>query len=417
LEIDDMRLNLPAVGVCLLPVLLMCPGLPAEATNEKTLPELPAEIRTIIEGNQATVDSIHTMHGRITSVKTSSYVNKGTRTIQKTDEIWYDGAHVRRDVVDSKFIGDDQTPLLLREEPGGIKTTLGPLPVGHTEIESVESRLLYVVSNESVAILAPNWDERNVRRDWTFLNCQFLQGNALKTTVLACAKRNEFFTVRREALGGENCFLLECEFPKPQIVQRVWVVPSKGYCIKKQQLLQRGAMFEEYTATLKEYAPGLWWFESCKAIARGGPSEGDAPSTTEDVSVDSLTLNEPIDAKTFTLAGTDIPPGTRVWDRIANLNYIYATGYKVAQQDVDLALDAVAQADGKGPPARASVPGTSADSNKAGRVDKPGSDTGVLGTSRQPGTPLRRVVPIVLGIGALALILLVWFRKGRKPCG
>jgi hypothetical protein len=416
-ETDDMKMNLRAVAMWPLAVLLMCRPLSADATNEKALSELPAEFRTIIEGNQATLESIHTMHAKITTVTTSSFVKKGTRTIQKTEEIWYDKSHVRTDVVDSRFVGEDATPLILSEGPGGVKTTLEPPAIGHMEIDSDVSWLVYVPNTGSMVILAPDWNERRIQRDYVLLNCQFLQGSTLKTTVLACAKRKEFFTVKREAVDGEDCLLLECEFPKPQITQKVWVDPSRGYCIKKQQLLQRGSMFEEYTATLKEYAPGLWWFESAKAIGRGGPNEGDSPGRIADVSVDSLTLNEPIDAKIFTLAGTNVPPGTRVRDTIADSGYIYGTGPVVSPQDVDSASDVAARAEAKQPSSHGPATGMASDSNKPARVDNPALDTRAFGSSEEPGTHLPLGVPIVLAIAASGVILLVFFRKGRKARG
>jgi hypothetical protein len=388
----------------------------AGATTERASPGLADEIKTIINRNQASLDSVYSIHARVVSESTVSFVGKGSRTTRKTEEIWYDGSHVRVDVLDSGFTGENVSPLLLREEPGGVTTVFAPPPVGHTEIESVESRLLYVPDTKTVTILPPEWDERSIRRSHAFLNYQLVSGSPLKRVVLACAERSQFFTVKSERIDGDDCFLLECEFPQPQIVQRIWVCPSKGHCIKKTQLLQRGTVFDEYTVTLKEYSPGLWWFDSATATTRGGPNEGDSPETTVDVSLHSAMLNEPIDSKVFTLAGTNIPPGARVRDTIANLRYVYGAGYRASQEDVDLALDAMARADAPESLRGAPVPDAPSDSNEAPKVDQHALDSVVGGSSDGRAGQSRLAISVAAVLATAGIVLFIMFRRGRNLC-
>jgi hypothetical protein len=59
--------------------------------------------------------------------------------------------------------------------------------------------------------------------------------------------------------------------------------------------------------------------------------------------VESLRFNEPIHPGTFTIAGTNIPWGTPIVDKITGLNYVYGRP-QVYGEKVDLALDAVREA-------------------------------------------------------------------------
>ena len=314
-------MNIRSHIICciLIDILFVAPRLAwADATNTEAYIKLTDEIRNIIERNQTNFDSVRSIHGTVRSVGTSFFAGKGSRAMEQTEEIWYDGSHFRRDIVDSKFIGQETKPLLLEEDGSGGKIMFEPPPVGNVEIESIESKMVYLPVTQTVAILPPKWDDRGNRRTNKFLNYQSISGRTLKEIVLRCAEKDYYFTVKSETIDGDDCLLLECDFADLEIVRKIWIVPSKGYCIKKMQLQQKAIVYDEYITTLKEYSPGIWWFDSVTAKAAGGPN-GELFERTMEISVNSLALNEPIDSETFTLAGTDIPPGTKVMDQITGL--------------------------------------------------------------------------------------------------
>lgn len=111
-----------------------------------------------------------------------------------------------------------------------------------------------------------------------------------------------------------------CNYTNPAYTWKIWVVPSKGYCIKKVQCGSR----REYTTTLKEYSPGLWWFHTVQARAVSG-----SETIVSRLSVNSLTFNEPIDPDVFTVWGLDdVTPQTKVTDEMQGMmTYTLAKDY------------------------------------------------------------------------------------------
>jgi hypothetical protein len=81
-----------------------------------------------------------------------------------------------------------------------------------------------------------------------------------------------------------------------------------------------GKIDYEYTTTLKKYPPGIWWFKTVKV---GKFRRGDAMSSL-DISINSLTLNEPIDPELFTIWGINATAKTKVYDEIRNITYTLA---------------------------------------------------------------------------------------------
>ncbi len=293
-----------------------------DATSTEAYLKLTDEMRNIVDRNQKNFDSVRWIHGTVKIVSTNSYKDKGSRVKEQTEEIWYDGSHSRTDILESKFIGKETDPLLVEEDSRGGKITFEPMPIGYTEIESIESKMLYHPSMQTVNISPPEQDARRYLRSIGLMDYQTITGSTLKEVVLRCAEKDYYFTVKSETVDGDDCLLLEYDNAKYDITRKIWIVPSKGYCIKKMQLQQKGIVHEEYTTTLKEYLPGIWWFDSVKAKTLGGGEEIN-PDRILELSVKSLTLNEPIDRKTFTLAGTNIPSGTRVHDEITGITYNY----------------------------------------------------------------------------------------------
>jgi hypothetical protein len=285
--------------------------------------KLTDQIRDIIERNQANFDSVRTLHGTITTIRQTTFSGTGSRVMKQVEEIWYDGAHFRIDTLDEKFIGKETEPLILSEDRGRGHSIYAPRPSGFLQIKSIESSLVYVPENES-AIIQPSvdWNENNKKRMNKLLSYQTCSGYTLKEEVKQRAEKGDFYTVKSDNIEGEDCLLLECYNPKTESTTRIWVAPSKGYCIKRLQRLSRGEIKEEYTTTLKEYSPGIWWFDTVSSKTSGG-KVGGRPARNVEIKVDKLTINEPIDSKTFTLEGTNIPTGTKVDNRITGERYTH----------------------------------------------------------------------------------------------
>lgn len=188
------------------------------------------------------------------------------------------------------------------------------------------------------------WDKKTQRLENPLLKYQSVfYGMTLPEAIVESTKARYRLTTKSDQVDTEDCILLSCSQPDPPnpaaANMKVWVVPSKGYCIKKYQNIVNNEVTYEYIMTLKEYAPGIWWFDSVRVMYSGKiVPDGGFVST---VSTNSVSVNKPIDPTVFTLAGTNIPYGTHVIDEIAGLNYIYGHGYRISQQDVDLVLDAI----------------------------------------------------------------------------
>jgi hypothetical protein len=305
----------------LIDILFVAPTLTwADTTNAEAYLKLTEEMRNIVDRNQKSFDSLRWMHGTVRIVSTNSYKDKGSRVKEQTEAIWYDGSHSRTDILESKFVGKETDPLLLEEDSRGGRRTYMPQPIGYIKIESIESKMHYHPGIQTVFISSPEQDARRYLRSINLLHYQTMTGRTLKEVVLRCAEKDYYFTVKSETIEGDDCLLLEHYNANYDITRKIWIVPTKGHCIKKMQLLQKGIVHEEYTTTLKEHLPGIWWFDSVNAKTRGDRT-GIIPDRNIELSVKSLTLNQPIDRKTFTLAGTNIPRGTKVLDDTSGKRY------------------------------------------------------------------------------------------------
>lgn len=152
------------------------------------------------------------------------------------------------------------------------------------------------------------------------------------------AERGYLFTATTDNIEGEKCILLYCDYADLEMKLKIWVVPSKGYCIKKMQNVYKGQVIDEYVTNLREYSPAVWWFD--KVFAKNWKSNQKKPEKKINITVESLKLNEPIDREIFTIAGTNIPWGTRIIDQITGINYVYGQTQEYGER-VDLALDAL----------------------------------------------------------------------------
>ncbi len=274
--------------------------------------KLAPEVLTIMQGNQATLDSVRTMQATIKRVTIESFDGKLRRKLAETEKIWYDGTHLRKDQLESKFTE--------KEEDRGYEST--PL-VGVVGIDSAEYKIDYIPTNNIIFVRPAEWNNRYRVRENPMLKYQSASGATLKENILASAKNGYYYTTQSEKIDGDDCVLLTCDYTEPDVTQKIWVVPSKGHCIKKVQKIDKtrrskGSLLDEYTTTLKEYAPGVWWFDTVKAHS-WRQRQGYKETRYVELSVDSFIVKKPIDAKIFTIAGIKLPScGARIINEITS---------------------------------------------------------------------------------------------------
>lgn len=262
--------------------------------------KLSGEVFSAMEGNQATLDSISTMQATVTKRSSHSFPNKKGFQLEQKHRIISDEDHFRKDQLETQFKGP-------KENRGYARA----LPVGGVYIESVESNIDYIPPKNMVFVRSPRWSDDYKIRTNDLLHYQSARGATLKENILASAKNGYYFTAKKDKVDGDDCILLTCDYTNPEATLKIWVVPSKGYCIKKIQDISKGKISNEYKTTLKKYSPGIWWFDSVQAIKTTG-----LETVASILSVDALTLNEPIDPDVFTVWGLDISSKTRIMDEV-----------------------------------------------------------------------------------------------------
>jgi len=278
----------------------VCGSTAAEQAVSEDSGKLSSEVLSAMEGNQATLDSVLTMQAVITETSTHSFpIMKGYR-IEEKHRIIYDGAHFRKDKLETKFTGG-------KEYRGYAEA----LRVGRVDIDSAESNIDYIPSNDMVFIRPPRRSNHYKIRTNDLLKYQSARSATLKENILASARNGYYFTARGDTVDGDDCILLTCDYTKTGSTLKIWIVPSKGYCIKKMQDGSKSKVDNEYTTILREYSPGMWWFDSVQARRNTGKE-----TVVSKLSVDSLTFNELVDPEIFTVWGMDISSKTKIWDEM-----------------------------------------------------------------------------------------------------
>lgn len=253
------------------------------------------EILAITQANQNTREFMKVFDATITEVTDHDHGKKGRRGLRTKERIRYDGAHLRVDVLESEFLGGEET--------SRSRSVFAPPEAGEFNVESKDFSIDYRPSNNIVWVRPSEWDRRVTMN--TLLRFQSALGASLEENVLASAKNRCFFSSRPEKLGSDDCIRLSCEYPKWDQDLRIWVVPSKGYTVKRVQVLHKGKTQEDYTTTLKEYEPGLWWFDTVEVESVAIPQK-------RRIEVNALTIRPRIDPKIFSIDGLGVSDQTRV---------------------------------------------------------------------------------------------------------
>lgn len=285
----------------------MANSTPAEKDSAKILEKLSLEVIAAMEGNQKTIDSIHTIQAVIKKTSLQDYGNKGSYKLIQTQKIICDCNHIRIDQLNKKFSGDKTY-----ENYGS--------EVGTIDIDSVESNIDYIPSNDNIFIRHPKWSNSYKIRNNPVLEFQSIRGGTLQENILTSAKNGYYFTAKDDKVDGEKSVLLTCDYTNPPSTLRIWVIPSKGFCIKKVEDGSKGKIDYEYTTTLKKYPPGIWWFKTVKV---GKFRQGNVIQGSE-ISVNSIEFNKPVDPEIFTVWGMDLTAKTKVYDEIQNTTYTLA---------------------------------------------------------------------------------------------
>jgi len=279
----------------------------AELTAKDTQ-KLSNDVLSAIEGNQATLDSVRTIQAILTKNSTRYFGNNIGYKLTQKQKIWYDGSHFRKDQLETQFAGEE-----------GYRGYERALPVGQVDIDSAESNIDYIPPTNRVFVRPPKWSDNYKIRTNDILRYQSARGATLKENILASEKNGYYFTAKSETVDGDDCILLTCDYTNPKSTLKIWVIPSKGYCIKKVQDISKGRIHDEYTTTLKEHSPGLWWFDTVQARETFGPQ-----IVVSRLSLNSLAFNESIDPEIFTVWGLDVSSQTRITDEIQGTTYTLA---------------------------------------------------------------------------------------------
>ena len=280
----------------------------SEQTVGEDLSELSREVLSAMEGNQAALDSVSTVQATLTKSSSHSFPDKKGYSLKEKYKVSYDGDHFRKDQLETRFSGADE-----------YKGYERALPVGLVDIDSALSNIDYFPPNNRVFVRPPKWSNHYKIITNDLLKYQSARGATLKENILASAKNGYYFTAASDTIDGENCVLLTCNYTNPEATLKIWVVPSKGYCIKKVQDGSKGEVDDEYTTTLSEYSPGIWWYDTVQAKRIFGTE-----TVVSRITVDSLKFNEPVNSEIFTVWGIDVSSKTKITDEIQGTTYTLA---------------------------------------------------------------------------------------------
>jgi hypothetical protein len=130
--------------------------------------------------------------------------------------------------------------------------------------------------------------------------------------------------VKREILDD-----IYCEVPCKKIIYSsdygkafVQIAPSKGYSALRIEIRSPNGEYYEYTdLKVQEYKKTGIWYPFYSKLER---YENNELTLSEEMDIEVISINEPIDDKYFSVASLNVPPGTMVADpELGSGNYVW----------------------------------------------------------------------------------------------
>jgi len=293
---------------------------------------LPAGLRNIVRANSESL-------GRLCNCRACVVIHKERQqegsaySYTNRVRVWSKGRQLAEDVISQPAAGHERGPFVI-EDRGKEGLLAYPLD-GAQRVLTPEAGLSYSRGGGVLTIVAgdpqaPYGRHASVVHKYAAL----VLGETLEEKVNNDAGLGYHPAITPAIVEGLPCQLLEWQYPQAEMALKVWVVPSKGYMVKKLQTFHKGAVAQEWCVDLREYGDGLFWWEK---VQHTKWAKGRIRSRT----VARITDFEPncsVDDSLFTLAGLDVPIGTEVRDRKLGLRYRYGELAEPSEDYVQLVV-------------------------------------------------------------------------------
>jgi hypothetical protein len=280
--------------------------------------DLPEDLERVITANTRTLGKLRSASAVIDLSVQSRATADTMFSYRMRSSLWFDGRKTREDSI-------------VTVEPGSPREVAMPGNPDITIIVPPDSRRLF--APEAIAHWSPDGPIKMVAILKGDPNTPFGRHSAALHRFAGCSARNnrlEDYTRRGAVLGylptvseaqldGDTCLLLEWDFGGD--TEKVWLLPSMGYLIKKyQRFTTNGRLVYERTVELEDYGDGVLWFRSVED--RDWKFDGTLLKSIS-VKVEELRPNVAVDPALLMLPGMGIAPGTEVLDHFTQMRYRY----------------------------------------------------------------------------------------------
>ena len=101
---------------------------------------------------------------------------------------------------------------------------------------------------------------------------------------------------------------------------KAWIAPEQGHLIHKAQMFHKGYMHREFTAKIRAFGNGVFWYEQARdrELTRDGTVRRDRITRVLELEVDV-----PIDDSLFSIDALKVPVGTEIQDRVIGARLVY----------------------------------------------------------------------------------------------
>ncbi len=213
-----------------------------DSSKSDSLPDF----KDLLNNYENNFKSAMTFRAEVKSTKKSIY-DIGTVEYWTKESIWYDRGSLCCKITDGDYFNNSPKGLVLEEDDRGGRYFTGIIVVNSMSIFTEESQAWY---DGSKFATVNYFENTTVAINSNYLlRYQSVFGKSLKEMLLKCYEEGKV-TVQSENLDGEACVKLQWEFPN-QGGGTVWLVPSKGHCIKKLQTQFKGEILNEYSKLLR----------------------------------------------------------------------------------------------------------------------------------------------------------------------